>query len=131
MAKTSSKSKTAYYASYKSGNKWKSNRKKKLERLLKLQPNNQQIVDALKDINYRRKTPQGKSIWSKTNINIAKIFKQFTGKASHDLFSSNPLTKSAALMARNENSSYKLPEGKVSFSLGARAHDSKGSLTWA
>ena len=130
MAKSGSKSQDGYYSSYKATSKWQSNRKRKLERQLKLQPNNEQIKDALKNIKYRRKTPVGKSIWSHSNIRLAKLFKLFTGFASHDLFSSNPQAQASALMARRDSTKHKVPEGKVNFSLGARAHDSKGNLIW-
>jgi hypothetical protein len=130
VAKSGSKSQEGYYSSYKSSNKWMSNRKRKLEKQLKLQPNNEQIKEALKNIKYRRKTPTGKSMWSKQNIQTAKLFKQITGRASHELFSSNPQVQVAALMARSDTAKHKVPEGKVNFSLGARAHDSKGNLIW-
>lgn len=130
MAKSASKSKQSYSANYKSSSKWMSNRKRKLEKQLKLQPNNEQVKEALKNIKYRRKTPGDKSIWSKQNIAIAKLFKEVSGHASHDLFSSNPQVKAAALMSRTTQVKRKVPEGKVNFSLGARAHDSKGTLIW-
>lgn len=130
MAKSGSKSQDGYYSSYKATSKWLSNRKRRLEKLLKTQPNNEQIKEALKNLKYRRKIPVGKSIWSKRNIEIAKLFKLFNGFASHDLFSSNPQVQSSALMARRGNSNHKVPEGKVNFSLGARAHDSKGNSIW-
>jgi hypothetical protein len=130
VAKSGSKSQEGYYSSYKSSNKWQSNRKRKLEKLLKTQPNNEQIKQALKNLKYRRKIPQGKSMWTKQNIQTAKLFKLFTGRASHDLFSSNPQVQAAALMTRSDSSKHKVPEGKVSFRLGARAHDSKGNLIW-
>ena len=129
MAKSGSKSQDGYYSSYKASSKWLSNRKRRLEKLLKTQPNNEQIKDALKNLKYRRKTPVGKSIWSHSNIRLAKLFKLFTGFASHDLFSSNPQVQSSALMARKDIK-HKVPEGKVNFSLGARAHDSKGNSIW-
>jgi hypothetical protein len=129
MAKSGSKSQDGYYSSYKASSKWLSNRKRRLEKLLKTQPNNEQIKDALKNLKYRRKTPVGKSIWSHSNIRLARLFKLFTGFASHDLFSSNPQVQSSALMARKDIK-HKVPEGKVNFSLGARAHDSKGNSIW-
>ena len=130
MAKSGSKSKDGYYSSYKATSKWMSNRKRRLEKLLKTQPNNEQIKEALKNLKYRRKVPGANSIWSKQNIQTAKLFKLFTGFASHDLFSSNPQTQGSALMARKDLTKYKVPEGRVNFSLGARAHDSKGNSIW-
>jgi hypothetical protein len=125
-----SKSKQAYSALYKSSTRWATNRKIKLTRVLKQQPNNEQIKDALANIKYRRHTPNTKTVWSHGNIRIAKLFKEFTGRASADLFSSNPKVQSAALAYRPDGDKLKVIEGKVSFSLGARAHDSKGNLVW-
>jgi hypothetical protein len=106
------------------------NRKRKLLKLLKQQPNNEQIKDALVNIKYRRKTPKTQE-WSKTDIRLAQVFKQFTGRADWDLFSSNPKTQAAAIAAHSKTVFHNLPEGKVSFSLGARAHDKYGNLVWA
>ena len=125
-----SKSKQAYSALYKSSTRWATNRKIKLQRVLKQQPNNEQIKDALANIKYRRHTPNTKTVWSHGNIRLAKLFKEFTGRASVDLFSSNPKVQAAALAYRPDESKLKVIEGKVSFSLGARAHDSKGNLVW-
>jgi hypothetical protein len=125
-----SKSKQAYSALYKSSTRWATNRKIKLTRLLKQQPNNEQIKDALANIKYRRHTPTTKTVWSHSNIRIAKLFKEFTGRASADLFSSNPKVQAAALASRLDENKVKVIEGKVSFSLGARAHDSKGNFIW-
>jgi IS30 family transposase len=130
MAKSGSKSQDGYYSSYKASSKWQSNRKRRLEKLLKTQPNNEQIKDALKNLKYRRKVPVGKSIWSHSNIRLARLFKLFTGFASHDLFSSNPQVQASALTARRDSTKHKVPEGRVNFSLGARAHDSKGNFIW-
>lgn len=129
MAKSASKSKQNYSALYKSSNRWKSNRERKLQKLLKEQPNNKQIELALKDVRYRRKTPGVNGSWSKTNIQIAKLFKLFTGKASHDLFSSNDKVQQAAI-AMHGNRQHKPQTNKVSFTLGARAHDKRGALVW-
>jgi hypothetical protein len=125
-----SKSKQAYSALYKSSTRWATNRKIKLTRVLKQQPNNEQIKDALANIKYRRHTPNSKTVWSHDNIRIAKLFKEFTGRASADLFSSNPKVQAAALAYRPDENKLKVIEGKVNFSLGARAHDSKGNLVW-
>ena len=125
-----SKSKQVYATLYKSSTRWATNRKIKLTRALKQQPNNEQIKDALANIKYRRHTPNGKTVWSHGNIRLAKLFKEFTGRASVDLFSSNPKVQAAALAYRPDESKLKVIEGKVSFSLGARAHDSKGNLVW-
>ncbi len=105
------------------------NRKRKLLKLLKQQPNNEQITAALANIKYRRKKPKSQE-WSKTNIKIAELFKLFTGSASRELFSSNPKIQAAAIAASGSKVFNNLPEGKVSFSLGARAHDKDGNLIW-
>lgn len=132
MAKTSSKSKTAYYAQYKSASKWAANRKRKLERQLKLQPGNaEQINAAIGKISYRRGTPKN-PMWSHGARRIAGLFKEFSGHASVDLFSSNPKVQAQALQRFDaERKFHNLPEGKVSFSLAARAHDKQGKLVWA
>lgn len=121
MAKTASKSKTAYLSAYKANNRWATNRRKKLERQLKLQPNNMQVkaaLDALGGQKYRRKTPTT-PVWSSGNIRIAKLFKEFVGHVHKDLFSSNPKLREAAL---REHSRRQLPQpqGKVDFSIAAR-----------
>jgi len=130
MASSGSKAKQAYAALYKSSTRWATNRKIKLTRVLKQQPNNEKIKDALANIKYRRHTPTTKTVWSHGNIRLAKLFKEFTGRASPDLFSSNPKVQSAALTYRPDWDKWKAIEGKVNFSLGARAHDPKGNLIW-
>ena len=105
------------------------NRKRKLLKLLKQQPNNEQIKDALVNIKYRRKTPKTQE-WSKSDIQTAKLFKEFTGRADWDLFSSNPKVQAAAIAMHSTKTFVNLPEGKVSFLLGARAHDKYGNLVW-
>lgn len=57
-----SKKNSAYSTQYKATG-YAANRRRKLERLLKQQPNNKQIPAALSDIHYRRKTPKS-SAWS-------------------------------------------------------------------
>lgn len=121
MAQKTSKSKEAYYASYKSGNKHAKNRKEKLERLLKKQPNNEQIKQALKDIKYRRKTPNS-PFWSHSMIRTAKILKEFTGNFDPNIFNSNPKIASEALSSlrsRNCKNAKHTPD-RYMFSIGAR-----------
>jgi len=130
MASSGSKAKQTYAALYKSSTRWATNRKIKLTRVLKQQPNNEQIKDALANIKYRRHTPTTKTVWSHSNIRIAKLFKEFTGRASADLFSSNPKVQFAALMYRPDFDKLGVIEGRVNFSLGARAHDAKGNFIW-
>jgi IS30 family transposase len=73
MAKTTSKSKQGYYSNYKANSRWKTNRERKLKKLQKLQPNNPQIAEALKNMVYRRKTPGTVGQWSKTNLQAWQV----------------------------------------------------------
>ncbi len=130
MAKTTSKSKVGHYATYKATNRWHTNRKQKLLRAAKAQPNNEDIKDALVNIKYRRKTPKTR-VWSHSAIRYARLYKRFMGHASIDLFSSNPKTVIAALSVHPSKQFVNVPDGKVSFSLGARAHDGQGNMVWA
>ena len=132
MAKTASKSKQAYFTQYKNTSRWAANRKRKLERQLKLQPGNEeQIKKAIGNIAYRRATPKGR-VWAHSHRRIAKLFKEFAGYAPVTLFSSNPKVQSMALQHFNpERKFVGLPEGKVNFSIGARAHDKQGKLVWS
>lgn len=130
MAKSNSKSKTGYYANYKANSRWQTNRKRKLLRAAKQQPNNEDIKDALVNIKYRRKTPKT-SMWSHSAIRYARLYKRFMGHASIDLFSSNPKTVIAALSVPPSKQFVNVPDAKVSFSLGARAHDGQGNMVWA
>jgi len=129
LGKSISKSQQGYYSNYKATSRWKTNRERKLKNLIKLHPNNLQLESALKNIVYRRKKPGTTGSWSKTNIHVAKLFKLFTGRADPQLFSSNPKIQSAALMLRGSRQ-YKVQEGKVNFTLSARAHDKWGNLVW-
>lgn len=132
MAKTSSKSKTAYYSQYKTASRWAANRKRKLERQLKLQPGNtEQITKAIGNISYRRGTPKN-PVWSHSNRRIAVLFKYFSGRAPVELFSSNPKVQAQALQSFNPaREFYNLPQGKVDFSLAARAHNKQGTRVWS
>ena len=94
--KTKSKSSTTQAGAYKAENRQAKNRKLKLEKQLKLQPNNEQVKTALKNIMYRRKTPT-KQEWSASWVRIAKIFKLFEGRFNRDIMSNNPAIASAAL----------------------------------
>ena len=105
------------------------NRKRRLERQLKLQPNNKQVEAALKSTKSRRKASV-KRVWSHSARALAQLFKEFSGSAPVALFSTNQKIQQDALMVRRDSTKYKVPEGKVNFSLGARAHDSKGNLIW-
>lgn len=109
------------------------NRKRRLERTIKAQPNNEQAKVALSDDRpSSRKTPNS-SYWSHTMIREARLFKEFTGRMDLNVFSSTESVRGNARLhlTRQDWSQIKLPEGKVSFTLGARAHDALGKLVWA
>lgn len=129
MARATSKSQEAYYSMYKTSQRWKTNRERRLKKLLSRNPNNKQIEQAIKDLSYRRKTPGTVGSWSKTSIYTAKLFKQFVGRVDKDIFSSNPKVQATALMLHGKRE-LKAPEGKVDFTLAARAHDKRGMLVW-
>lgn len=102
MAKSKSKAAEGYASNYKANKKWESNRKKRLERTLKKQPTNQQVIDALKGgMVYRRKTPSTR-VWSASWIRVAKLFKEFEGYFSKDVMSANPETARNALQRQSK-----------------------------
>lgn len=61
--------------------------------------------------------------WSHTMIREAKLFKEFTGRVDLNIFSSTLAVSSNARLrsTRKDWSQVKLPQGKVDFSIGARA----------
>lgn len=128
MAQKTSKGQEGYYARYKSGGVHAKNRRAKLERLLKAQPDNVQVQNALKDINYRRKTP-GANTWSHSGIAQAKLFKSFCGHFSKDILSTNPKVAGEALQKLDSiYKTYKAPDSllhsaqaKAMFSIQSRA----------
>lgn len=113
MAKSRSKSQEAHYARYKSAKTFETNRKRKLERLIKLQPNNLQLQAALKSIRSPRSTPKV-SKWSHTAIADAKMFAAFKKQGPSQPKGTKPLVM------------HKQP-----FSFAARAHLPSGNLVWA
>lgn len=114
-------------ASYKSSRRWEANRKRKLERALKEQPNNEQIKIALKNIVYRRKTPTNRE-WSASWIRTAQLIKEFTGKFDKAIMSSNPKVAGEALTASRKNLPYTPAVGrdKSMFSILCRANMNSG-----
>jgi len=104
------------------------NRKRRLLRTLKAQPNNLQVQHALLDTGTKRKAPVT-SQWSHTTIRLAKLFKEFCGRAPKELFSSNPKVQQAAQSIPYTRVYTNLPQGKVDFSIGARAFIREGA-TW-
>lgn len=124
MANKTSKGQEGYYASYKASNKQAKNRKIKLERQLKKQPNNEQVALALKNIMYRRKTPKT-PFWSHSMINQAKLIKEFTGYFNPNIFNSNAKIAAEALNSLpTKNKDFKQntssAQYKHMFSIGAR-----------
>lgn len=104
------------------------NRKLRLLRTQKAQPNNKQVELALLDTGSKRKAPVT-SQWSHSNIRLAKLFKEFSGRAPKELFSSNPKVQQSALSTPSAKVFVNLPQGKVDFSIGARAF-MRESKTW-
>lgn len=135
MAIKRSKSSELYYTQYKNSKKAETNRKKKLEKQLKLQPNNaEQIKKAIANASYRRKTPKT-SVWDATSRAAAILMKRFVGKFDKNVLSSDFEIQAAAARVRKEVwfVSKKVPnQAKTSmFALAARAHDGRGNLIWA
>lgn len=97
-AKTSSKANQA--SAYKANKTWETNRKKRLERTIRNQPNNEQAKLALKGMVYRRKTP-GVAGWSATQIRAAKLFKEFEGRFDRVFFSPDPKLSQAWLQKQS------------------------------
>lgn len=104
------------------------NRKRRLTRLLKSQPNNKQLQNAVLETGRTRSKPTNPQ-WSHSAIRLAKLFKEFTGRAPKELFSSNPKVAQAALSTPSTKQFVNLPKGKVDFSIGARAFMREGR-TW-
>jgi hypothetical protein len=122
MAIKTSKSQTNYYALYKTTRKWEANRKRKLERTLKAQPNNKQVQAALKSIVYRRRIPTNR-VWSASWIRAAKIIKLFEGRFDPQIMSSNVDVARSAMQKNSKNKDFVLPPvtTKNYFSLEARS----------
>jgi len=129
VATKRSKSAENQAALYKSSKRWESNRRKKLERQLKLQPNNEQVKKALSNIYYRRKTPTVRE-WNSSTRQLAKIIKLFTGRFDRDILSSNKDVASVALQKAASKPDQQKNKVQVAdknfFSIGARLRD--GSL---
>ena len=96
------------------------NRKRRLLKLLKSQPNNKQLQNAVLETGQVRKKPTTPQ-WSHGAIRLAKLFKWFRGSAPKELFSNNPKVQQAALSMPSTKQFHNLPQGKVDFSIGARA----------
>lgn len=105
--KTRSKHQEGLYKTYQSSGRHAKNRKRKLERALKRNPENLQIVEALKNIKYRRHTPNS-PVWTKGTKAKAKLLKS----------------------QAKDVSVAKVTE-KTMFSIAARAMDGMGRNVWS
>ena len=121
MSNKAGNSKSGQAAEYKSSKRWETNRRRKLERALKSHPNNLQIVEAHKNISYRRCTPKTRN-WTKTKIRLASLLKRFVGVCHQDMFSNNEKTSVPATLRSGPNSKLKPKpfSEKSMFSLGER-----------
>lgn len=108
MAKQRSKHQQALYQAYKTQNKHETNRKRKLTKLAKEFPNNEQITLALKTIKYRRHTPNTPH-WSHMAKHYAKVFKEFK---------------------KQINTNIEKVSEKLMFSIKARAHYQGEPISW-
>lgn len=116
------KAHSAGYARYKSSGCEATNRKRKLEKTAREQPNNEQIPLAIKNIHHRRGTPVT-PFWSSSMIRMAKVIKEFTGVFNKNYFSTDPDLYNAAVHSRNVNkfTQYKMRTVKGSmYSIGER-----------
>jgi hypothetical protein len=127
MAKGRSKHQKGLYSNYKAGQIWASNRRKKLEKTAKAQPNNTQVTTALKNITYRRHTPKTQ-VWSSTMRRTAQLFKWAEGHVNFNIFNANDPVRNAARMSHKQKGKF-AGSIKTMFSLGARAHN-QGELIW-
>lgn len=115
--KVTSKRQKELYSVYKVSSKWKVNRTRKLLAQIKANPNNKaQLEKALSNISYRRKVPK-KQIWSKSNIAIVKLVKEFCGKAPVGVLDSKTQEVYRAI---SKGLNYKTAKDKVSFALKDR-----------
>lgn len=95
-------SRERYFAGYKNNKVFNLNKTKKLQKLQKEQPSNEQIKVALNSVSFTRKAPRVRVWASKQEIATAMLFKLFTGKFSRNVFSTNEDIKAAALKDRND-----------------------------
>ena len=100
MSKQKTATASATGSNYKTSRRWESNRKLRLERTIRKQPNNEQAKLALKSIVYRRKTPKAPE-WSATWIAAAKLFKLFGGRFDRVIMSANQDAVRLALQAQS------------------------------
>jgi hypothetical protein len=105
------------------------NRKRRLQRTLKAQPNNKQVELALGDSGSKRKAP-GKREWSHSARRTAQIIKLFCGRAPKEIFTSHSKTHQDQLQTLASAKVGKPVAGKVDFTIRARAHNKSGQLVW-
>jgi len=106
------------------------NRIIRLERTLKTQPNNKDVIMALKNTRAHRKTPF-KPFWSHSMIYTAKLFKAFNGWVNIDMFKERIKGSVAVPLTKGVRVSTKMvPESKGMYHLGLRATDSIGVRVW-
>jgi hypothetical protein len=116
-------SKVSQANNYKTQKLWEKNRTRRLKKLLITQPNNEQVLKALGNIHYRRKTPTT-PFWSKSMIAQARLFMMFCGKVDMNMFSKNEKLSGPALFTKGSRTvGYVVPPAneKTMFSLGERA----------
>lgn len=105
-------------------NRTEANRKRRLLRTIKQQPNNLQAQEALKNPRgHTRKKPQT-PYWSHTMIQEAKLFKEFTNNMDKNIFSSNESVRANTRLhlTRKDWSQVLVPKGRPDFSIAARAN---------
>lgn len=86
------------YTSYKNSGRIATNRRRRLVRALKRNPENTQISVALSaGLGQRRQTPKVEA-WSHTAIRMAHLFKQLQGSFNMDILSRNEKLSAPALM---------------------------------
>ncbi len=121
---------------YKSSNRMQANRKKKLLRQQKLQPNNDNIRKALLDIRYRRATPKV-PFWSASMIATAKLFKEFGGSVDINIFSTDEKKRAEALRTPSKYSQLPVSKKKKQFdtnsmfSIATRLANGRKGVQWS
>lgn len=123
MAKSKSKTAENYFAQYKANKRWETNRKRKLARVLKEQPNNLQVKEAMSGMVYRRKTPTTRQ-WSASDKRVAQMYKQVVGLFHRDILSNDPKLQVAATKLRSNREFPVIKDNKAQypsmFALGNR-----------
>lgn len=96
----------AQYTAYKNEKREDKNRRARLQRALKKNPENEQIKAALADTSgHRRGTPKSE-VWTPTKRNIACLFKLFTGSFNVAIFHNNEKISAPALMTPGRKSAH-------------------------